>query len=307
MLDSTRLRGIIPPICTPLTGEGAIDVPSVHRLIDYLLANGVHGVFAFGSTGECTSLTARQRETMLAAVIAAVHGRAPVLIGVMDTSTERVIEQGLAAKAAGADALVVAAPFYFRTTQAETIEHFRLVHAAVDLPIMAYDIPATVVIKLESATIRQLYAEGVIVGLKDSSGAIDALRHTLLHLRDTGFRAFTGSELIVDLSLRIGAHGGVPGVANVFPGEFVQLYDLATAGRWDDAARLQERLLLCFYELIAQGGPGYSGMSSALGGFKTGLKLKGVISSTRVAAPLQSFTPAEEERVAEVLHRHGFL
>jgi dihydrodipicolinate synthase/N-acetylneuraminate lyase len=85
----------------------------------------------------------------------------------------------------------------------------------------------------------------VIVGLKDSSGVIDAFRNTLLHLRDTGFRAFTGSELIVDLS-----------------------------------------------------------MSSALGGFETGLKLKGVISSTRVAAPLQSFTPAEEERAAEVLHRH---
>src|SRR3954465_4759585 len=201
MLDSTRLRGIIPPICTPLTGEGAIDVPSVHRLIDYLLANGVHGVFAFGSTGECTSLTARQRETMLAAVIAAVHGRAPVLIGVMDTSTERVIEQGLAARAAGAAALVVAAPFYFRTTQAETIEHFRLVHAAVDLPIMAYDIPNTVVIKLESATIRQLYEEGVIIGLKDSSGVVDAFRNTLLRLRNTDFRAFTGSELVVDLSL----------------------------------------------------------------------------------------------------------
>ncbi len=114
MLDPTRLRGIIPPICTPLTSEGAIDIPSVHSLIDYLLANGVHGVFAFGSTGECTSLTAQQRKTMLEAVIAAVNGRVPVLIGVMDTSTERCIEQGLAAKAAGADALVVAAPFYFR-------------------------------------------------------------------------------------------------------------------------------------------------------------------------------------------------
>ena len=307
MLDPTRLRGIIPPICTPLTSEGAIDVPSVHRLIDYLLDNGVHGLFVFGSTGECTSLTAQQRETMLEAALAAANGRVPVLIGVMDTSTERVIEQGLAAKAAGADALVVAAPFYFRTTQAETIEHFRRIHTTVGLPIMAYDIPATVIIKLESATIRQLYEEGVIIGLKDSSGVVDAFRNTLLRLRDTGFRAFTGSELIVDLSIRIGAHGGVPGVANVFPAEFVQLYDLAAAGRWDDAARLQERLLLCFYELIAQGGPGYSGMSSALGGFKTGLKLKGVISSTRVAAPLQSFTPAEEERVAEVLHRHGFL
>ena len=307
MLDPTRLHGIIPPICTPLTSEGAIDIPSVHRLIDYLLDNGVHGLFVFGSTGECTSLTAQQRKTMLEAALAAASGRVPVLVGVMDTSTERCIEQGLAAQAAGADALVVAAPFYFRTTQAETIEHFRHIQARVGLPIMAYDIPNTVVIKLESATIRQLYEEGIIIGLKDSSGMIDAFRNTLLRLRNTNFRAFTGSEMIVDLSIRIGAHGGVPGVANVFPAEFVQLYDLAAAGRWDEAASLQERLLLCFYELISQGSPDYSPMSNALGGFKTGLKLKGVIGSTRVAAPLQSFTPAEEKRVGEVLHRHGFI
>src|SRR4051812_3232995 len=187
MFDPTRLRGIIPPICTPQTDDGANDVPSVQRLIDYLIANGVHGVFVFGSTGECTSLTAQQRTTMLEATLAAVNGRVPVLAGVMDTSTERVIEQGLAAKAAGVDALVVAAPFYFRTTQAEAIEHFRLVHARVDLPIMAYDIPNTVVIKLDSVTIQQLYNEGVIAGLKDSSGVIDAFRNTLLKLRDTGF------------------------------------------------------------------------------------------------------------------------
>src|SRR5215218_4226460 len=141
MLDPKLLRGIIPPICTPLTDAGDIDVESVDRLIDYLIEGGVHGVFAFGSTGECTSLTSRQREVLLKRVLVAVNGRVPVLIGVTDTSTERCIEYGLAAKRAGADALVVAAPFYYRTTQAEVIEHFRRVYAAVGLPIMAYDIP----------------------------------------------------------------------------------------------------------------------------------------------------------------------
>jgi len=214
MLDPTRLHGIIPPICTPLTSEGAIDIPSVHSLIDYLLDNGVHGLFAFGTTGECTSLTGQRRKILL---------------------------------------------------------------------------------------------EGVIIGLKDSSGVMDALRHTLLRMHGTDFRIFTGSELLVDLCLRMGAHGGVPGVANVVPAEFVRLYDLTQAGEWENAARLQERLLLCFYELIAQGDSRYSGMSSALGGFKSGLKQKGVIRSTRVAEPLQSFGAVEEERVAEVMRRHGFL
>ena len=307
MLDPTLLRGIIPPICTPLTDAGEIDVPSVHSLIDYLLESGVHGVFAFGSTGEGPSLTVQQRDVMLKSVIAAVKGRVPVLVGVTDASTERCIEYGLAAKDTGADALVVAAPYYFRTTQAEVIAHFHRIRESVGLAIMAYDIPVAVTIKLESATIQQLYNEGVIVGLKDSSGAVDALRNTLLRLRGTNFRAFTGSELIVDLCLRMGAHGSVPGVANVFPAEYVRLYDLAQAGHWDDAIQLQERLLLCFYELIAQGDPRYSAMSSAVGGFKSGLKQKGVIRSTRVAEPFQSFSSAQEERVAEVMRRHGFV
>src|SRR5262245_1748693 len=307
MLDANSLRGIIPPICTPLTDAGDIDTQSVDRLIEYLLESGVHGIFAFGSTGECTSLTSKQREVLLDRVIAAVKGRVPVLVGVTDASTERSIAYGLAAKNAGADGLVVAAPFYYRTTQAEVIDHFRRIHEAVGLPIMAYDIPVTVTIKLESATIQQLYREGVIVGLKDSSGAVDALRNTLLRLRDTDFRAFTGSELVVDLCLRMGAHGSVPGVANVFPTEYVRLYNLARAGRWDEAVQLQERLLLAFYEVIGQGDSRFSGMSSAVGGFKSALKAKGIISSTRVASPLQSLGPAEEQRVADGLRRHGFL
>lgn len=307
MFDAKSLHGIIPPICTPLTDAGDIDTESVDRLVDYLIAGGVHGVFAFGSTGECTSLTSGQRELLLRQVLAAVRGRVPVLIGVTDSSTERCIEYGLAAKRAGADALVVAAPYYYRITQAEVIAHFRHIHAAVGLPIMAYDIPVTVTLKLDSATIQQLYHEGVIAGLKDSSGAVDALRNTLLRLRGTDFRAFTGSELIVDLCLHMGAHGSVPGVANVFPAEYVNLYNLAQAGRWDEAMRLQERLMLCFYELIGQGGSDYSVMSSAVGGFKSALKAKGIIRSTRVAEPLQSFGPPEEQRVVDAIRRHGFM
>jgi 4-hydroxy-tetrahydrodipicolinate synthase len=307
MLDAQSLRGIIPPICTPLTEAGDIDRESLDRLVEYLIEGGVHGIFAFGSTGECTSLTSRQRDIMLKGVLSAVNGRVPVLVGVIDPSTERCIEQASAARSAGADGLVVAAPFYYRTTQAEVIEHFRHIHEAVDLPIMAYDIPVTVTIKLDSATIQQLYREGVIVGLKDSSGAVDALRNTLLRLRGTEFRAFTGSELVVDLCLRMGAHGSVPGVANVFPAEYVSLYNLAQAGRWDAAVQLQERLLLCFYDLIGQADSNSSVMTGAVGGFKSALKAKGILSSTRVAEPLRSFSPAQEQRVAEALRRHGFL
>jgi 4-hydroxy-tetrahydrodipicolinate synthase len=307
MFNPATLHGIIPPICTPLTDQGEVDVPSIHTLVEHVLAGGVHGIFALGSTGEFASLTARQRQTLLATVIAAVKGRVPVLVGILDTSTDRCIEHGLAARAAGVDAVVLAPIYYYRASQPELIDHFRAVRAAIGLPIMAYDVPSAVNVKLEFATVRQLAEEGVIAGLKDSSGATEAFRRVLLATRESNFRAFTGSELIVDACLRMGAHGSVPGLANIFPAEYVQLYDLHRAGDWASAAAIQERLLACFFELIAQGDAGYSASSSALGGFKTGLKIRGAIRSTRLAAPLHSFGPAEEERVAEVMRRHGFL
>jgi 4-hydroxy-tetrahydrodipicolinate synthase len=307
MFDPTTLHGIIPPMCTPLTDDGQIDVPSVHTLVEHLLGGGVHGIFALGSSGEFASLTGGQRQTLLEAVVAAVRGRVPVLAGILDTSTSRCIENGLVARAAGVDALVLAPIYYYRASQAELVEHFRAVKAAVELPVLAYDVPTAVNVKLELSTITQLAAEGVIAGLKDSSGATEAFRRVLLATRGSDFRAFTGSELIVDACLWMGAHGSVPGLGNIFPAEYVRVYELGRAGEWAQAAAIQERLLACFYELIAQGDPGYSVSASALGGFKTGLKLKGAIRSTRLAAPLHSFGPAEEERVADVMRRHGFL
>jgi 4-hydroxy-tetrahydrodipicolinate synthase len=307
MLDPTTLHGIIPPMCTPFADDGALDLTSVGTIVEHLLGGGVHGIFALGSTGEFASLTGGQRRELLGATVSAVRGRVPVLAGILDTSAARCIENGLAARDAGVDALVLSPVFYFRTSQAEVVDLFRAVRAAVDLPLIAYDVPSAVNTKIECDTVAKLAAEGTIAGLKDSSGATEGFRRVLMATRGLGFRAFTGSELIVDSCLQMGAHGSVPGLGNVFPAEYVQIYDMARAGDWAGAAHMQERLLACFYELITQGDPGFSASSSALGGFKTGLKIRGAIRSTRVGAPLHSFGPAEEARVADVMRRHGLL
>src|SRR5262245_18476698 len=141
MFDASTLHGIIPPMCTPLTDAGEIDTQSVRTLAEYLTAGGVHGIFALGSSGECGSLTARQRQAVLGELLATVNGRVPVLAGILDTSTERCVEHGLAARAAGANALVLAPTFYYCVSQAELLDLYRAVRAAVDLPLIAYDVP----------------------------------------------------------------------------------------------------------------------------------------------------------------------
>ena len=109
------LHGVIPPVCTPLDPRGEIDTASLARLVDHLIDGGVHGLFALGSTSEVAYLTDAQRGTALETVLKAADGRVPVLAGVIDTTTARVLDHARTAAALGADALVATAPFYTRT------------------------------------------------------------------------------------------------------------------------------------------------------------------------------------------------
>ena len=138
------LHGIIPPVVTPLTPDYGVDEASLRRVIQHLLGGGVHGLFLLGSTSEVVFLGRETRREVLRIAVDEVAGRVPLLAGVIDPATDRVIEHAQDALAAGVNGLVVTAPFYTRTSQAEIVEHFRAVRQAAPLPIMAYDIPVCV-------------------------------------------------------------------------------------------------------------------------------------------------------------------
>ena len=193
-----QFGGILPPVCTPLTESCDVDIASLRRLLDFHLTAGVHGIFLLGTSSETTLLSDRQRATVIETGINAVGGRVPVIVGVLDTSTAAVIDQARTAQELGADAIVVTAPFYVSVNQAEILEHFRRVRSAVDLPILAYDIPVTVHSKLAKETVLKLAREGTIVGIKDSSGDEGNLRSLVVEGRDIpGFASL----------YRRGAHG----------------------------------------------------------------------------------------------------
>src|SRR5690349_12321910 len=197
-LPMTSFYGVVPPVVTPLTEKFEVDYESYSRVLEHLIAGGVHGLFVLGSTSEVIFHDEATRRRILEHTVKVVDGRLPVLAGVIDPTTDRVIAHAKTAQAIGVDAIVVTAPFYTRTSQPEIMDHFRYVREALEIPVIAYDIPVCVHTKLERKTTVTLAREGTIAGLKDSSGDDGNFRFCLLDLADRpDIFLMTGSEIVV--------------------------------------------------------------------------------------------------------------
>ena len=264
-------------------------------------------MFVLGSTSEVVFHDETTRRQILEHSVKVVNGRVPVIAGVIDATTDNVIRHAKVAKAAGAAAAVVTAPYYTVTSQSETMDHFRYIKDAVVIPLVAYDIPVCVHVKLARPTVTTLAREGVIVGLKDSSGDDGNFRYALLDLAEhKDIFLMTGSEIVVDNALLMGAHGVVPGLANVDPSGYVRLWEAAQRGDWIAARKEQERLCRLFEIVwIAQGR--VSGGASGVGGFKTAMRSLGIISTNVMPRPRQALNDAEAARIDAILRSTGLL
>lgn len=300
-MTTTRFTGVIPPLVTPLTESGALDVASFERLIESQLGAGVDGVFVLGSSGEVGFLSDAARSEVLREAVRIVAGRVPVLAGANDMSTARVIEQVRIAEFAGVDGVVVTAPFYVRPTEEEIEQHFRTIAAATELLVLAYDVPVRVHVKLGAGLLVRLGSDGVIAGVKDSSGDDVGFRRLVAANRAAGspLVLFSGHEIVVDGALLAGADGIVPGLANVDPAGYVRLFRAAAAGDWEEAKRIQDDLAALF-EIVFQA-HGVSGEAAGLGAFKTALAALGVIGTNRMSHPVPALEGETAGRIRAIV------
>ena len=301
---AARLQGIIPPVVTPFNGHGKLDALSAEKLYRFMLGAGVHLLFLFGTSGEGPALCDVDRFNAVKTAVKTADGKVPVLAGAIEPGTKRVIEQARAFADLGADVLVVCTPYYFPVTQKEVIGHYRAVRAAVDLPIVAYDIPQMTKTNISLTSMLQLAREGTVIGVKDSSGDAVGFRRLLVQ-RPAAFRVFTGSELLVDFVLLQGADGSVPGLANAAPKLFVRLYDHWQSGRHDEAVRIQKSIVRLF-EIFVQSN-GTVQLSYAIGAMKAALMLRGIISECTTSAPFTPVTSEQLERTRAILSETGLL
>lgn len=300
-MDLSRLHGIFPPMLTPLSDDQRIDHESLASLVDYLLGEGVHGIWAMGTTGEFACFDADEREAAVATTVKATRGRAPVIANVGDASTALTIEHAKRAERAGADALAATPPYYYPNNETELETFFREVAASVKIPLLLYHIPQTVKVKVSPPFVRKLANEGVIVGLKDSQNDLEWYRRVLVDAKQDGIdlRAFLGCTGLIDMATYAGGAGAIPGISNVTAAACVGAYEAARAGDMAGAARHQERVIAA----ANLGGvvKGASPIGSNFASMKAVLVARGVIKSAACRSPLRAPTPEESARAVEIV------
>ncbi|MBV7363333.1 dihydrodipicolinate synthase family protein [Actinomycetaceae bacterium TAE3-ERU4] len=302
-----KFHGVIPPVVTPLTENGELDVPSLERSLNRMIAAGIDGAFILGSSGEVVFSTDERRREIIKESIRIIDGRVPVLVGCIDTQTNRVIEHARVAAELGADAIVVTAPFYALSGIEEVERHFRLVHEAVDLPMFAYDIPVCVHKKLPGPMLVKLGVEGVLAGVKDSSGDDVGFRFLIQDNEAAGHPLviLTGHEVVVDGAYMSGADGCVPGLGNIDPAGYVRQWKAYQNGDWKGVQAEQDALARLMRIVTVTSG--VSGYGAGVGAFKTALKLLGVFDTNAMPEPVQALTGENVAAIEAVLRERGLL
>lgn len=237
-MKSVEIKGIIPPILTPMHDDETVNVSELRHQVDRMIENGCHALFPFGTNGEGYILTAQEKKLVLETVIEQCNGRVPVYAGTGCISTKETIEQSKMAQAAGADVLSIITPSFAAASQNELYVHYKAVAEAVDMPIVLYNIPARTGNALAPATVAKLAEIDNIVGAKDSSGNFT----NILGYIDAGkakengtFHTLSGNDQLIVWTLLAGGAGGIAGCANVYPHTMASIYDLFTAGKIEEA------------------------------------------------------------------------
>ena len=307
MSSNVPFSGVVPPVVTPDTPDHQLDVVSFERSINRLIEAGVDGLFFLGSSGEVVFATDERRDQIVREAVRIVDHRVPVLVGIIDTETERVLEHGRRALALGADALVATAPFYALGGPADVEVHFSILHQELDAPLFAYDIPVCVHTKLSWKMLARLGAEGVLAGVKDSSGDDVSFRYLVQENEKNGhpLTLLTGHEIVVDGALLSGADGSVPGLANVEPEGYVRMWKAAQKGNWAEVKREQDRLneISHIFDVTS----GVQGYGAGVGAFKCALNLMGIFDSDQMPRPVKPLDGQNREAIKQVLIANGLL
>jgi 4-hydroxy-tetrahydrodipicolinate synthase len=292
-----EIRGIIPAVITPFTPDERVDEPAFRNVVNFLIEQGVHGLFPAGTGGEFSALTVEEKKRLMDLTVKEAAGRVFVMPNVGAITTAESVALARHAEAAGCDAVSAVTPFFLKPSQDELFEHYRTICAAVKIPVLAYNIPErTGGVALTVPTVSRLAREVPnFAGIKDSTGDLTNAAE-IVRASPPGFRVFMGRDTLIFGALLYGCAGAVAATANVAPALAVGIHDAVMAGDLPKARELQAKLAPV-RRLFTIG-------SHPLG-LKEAMVQLGTLECGRCRRPTLELTPGQKNEVTAVLREAG--
>lgn len=239
-------KGVFPAVTTKLRSDGEIDIEATQASIDRLIVNGVAGVIVLPMLGENASMSLAEKETLIRASKEVISGRAPLLSGLAEVSTQQATIVARRLESVGAEGLMVFPSLVYKTDTRETADWYRQIASACGLPIMIYNNPIAYGVDVTPVTLQLLIDTPSIVAIKEETGDIRRVTDLFNAFKDR-FQVFCGVDDLLLESVALGATGWVSGMTNAWPKECVELFTLCAHGRFDDARKLYRILTPAFH------------------------------------------------------------
>lgn len=250
------LSGVATALVTPFTQNGAIDEERFVGLVERQISAGIRLLIPCSTTGESATMTAAEDRRVMRLAVEASKGRARIIAGLGNNATNVVIDNALAAKEIGVDAVKVVAPYYNKPMQDGLFAHYEAIaHALGDLPVILYNIPTRTSSNILPETVRRLAVEvDSIVGLQESSRNLDQMM-TILRDKPDGFKVFAGDDDLFFPLAVLGLDGVVSVLSNIIPKLMLQLWKTIETGNWEAGRQLHNRLLPLMRAMFMESNP----------------------------------------------------
>jgi 4-hydroxy-tetrahydrodipicolinate synthase len=289
------IRGSIIPLITPFR-DGEVDEKAFRALIDWHIEQGSHGLVPCGTTGESATLTHDEHKRVTEICVEQTAGRVPVYAGSGSNATHEAIDFSVHAEHAGADGLLIVAPYYNKPTQEGLYQHFKAITEAVNLPIIVYNIPGRVVVDIQVPTMKRISELRNIEGVKDSTGDVSRISDQRLAC-GKDFILLCGDD---PLALGMAAHGAVGCIsvtANIAPKLCSDFQNAVAAGDFATALDLHDRLMPLHRALFVEASPGPIKYAAGLMG----------LCSDEMRLPMVPISAASRDRVKAAMTEIGLL
>jgi 4-hydroxy-tetrahydrodipicolinate synthase len=292
-----HIKGIIPPVATPMQSNEDLDLPRLKWFLDHLIAEGVHGIFVLGTNSEFYALDDREKQEVIATAVSHVRGRVPVFAGTGAESTREAVRLTKMAEKEGVQGVSVITPYFISPSQQEIYDHYRRIAENTKLPVILYNNPSTCGgIKIDVDTVARLAEIPNILGIKDSSGDLQNTNEYMRVVPDR-FSVLQGRDTLIYQAMIFGARGAVPATANIAPRLLVEIYEASVRG--DHAAAKAAQLRINPMRLALT-------LGTAPGGVKAALTLMGMsIGPSR--SPVASLPPDKLQKMRAALEAAGML